>query len=105
MKKRFYLSHFVLCVFLICFGAVVGGTLIYILFNQVTAFSFIAFAFYIPTFAVGCVLPIYAGIAYLLEIMKGKDDKMYPESSDLTDDLLNQLQEEHDATSKTDKTH
>lgn len=105
MKKRFYLSHLILCICIICFGVCAGGLLIYFLFNQVTAFSFIAFAFYIPTFCVVCVLPLYAGIKYLIDIMKGNDDKMYPETSDSVDVLLNQLQEEHDAASKTNKAH
>lgn len=90
-KKKFYISHFILCIFLICVG-IAAGYLAYILlsplFVDVKAISIIALILLIPTLIVICVLPIYSGISYLISILKGEDEEMYPVKPDTSEELL-----------------
>ena len=89
-KKKFYISHFILSLFLICVGIAAGYfgySVLFPLFTDVTAFSFFALILMIPTFIIICVLPLYAGISYLISILKGEDEEMYPVKTDTIDEL------------------
>lgn len=88
-KKKFFISHFILCIFLICAGIFVGYLILSNAFFEIKLFNFIEFVFLIPTFIVACILPIFAGISYLISILKGEDDEMYPVKTETVDELLN----------------
>ena len=90
-KKKFYLSHLILSLLLICFGAGFGYFIISTLFISVEPFTFVALLLYIPTLLLGSVLPLYGGISYLISILKGEDGPMYPPPDKNTSDILDQL--------------
>ena len=87
--KRLYPSHIILCAFLICFGTGIGYLVFSGLFTFVTPMSFIGLLFYIPTLLLGCAFPLYAGIRYLSEIIRGKDEKLYHDGNSHDDSSLN----------------
>ena len=91
-EKKFYLSHLILSLFLICFGAGVGYYILWALFSYVEIGSFIALLFYIPTLLLGSVLPLYGGISMLVTMIKGKDESLYPPPEDPTADLLKRFE-------------
>ena len=82
MKKKFYISHFILCLFLICFGAASGYFILSSLFFEIHAISYIGLILMIPTLILICVLPLYGGISYLISIIKGEDSEMYPTNTE-----------------------
>lgn len=72
MKKKFPVSQIILSLSLIAAGCFFGYLF----------FSFIEFKWrslllllYIPTFCVIVVVPVYAGVAYLIEIFKHPEKK------------------------------
>lgn len=60
-------SHIVLSLFLIIFGAVFG----YLVLSGLLFWGYVLpFILYIPTLALGCALPLYGGIALLVDDIK-----------------------------------
>lgn len=60
-------SHIFLSLFLIVFGVAFGYLVISVL---IFAGKILPFIFYIPTLALGCAFPLYAGIALFVEDIK-----------------------------------
>jgi len=87
--KKYYPSHIILCIFLICFGSFAGYFAFTGFFSSFSTMSIIALLFSIPAIVLVCVLPIYAGISYLIEIIRGKDSNMYPDGNASDDTNIN----------------
>ena len=70
MKK---FPKILLCLCLIAFG-VLFFTYIFSASSFLGGFrGFLAFVLYIPTLALGSVLPVVSGVAYLIELIKNKE--------------------------------
>jgi len=76
-KENYKPKHIIASVFLIAVGIAAGYFIISGLFFEVKLISFIGLIYYVPTLIVICILPIYCGIALIVDAIKDiyrKDD-------------------------------
>ena len=69
------ISHIILAVLMIIFGIAFAVALLSGLFFEVKLISFIGLVIYIPTLLVVTVLPVYAGIGMIIEMIKDREKK------------------------------